>query len=465
MDFRKEAHALVDWIADYLETIESRRILPDVQPGDISRQLPAHAPEHGEPFERIFADFERTIMPGLVQWQHPNWFAYFASNNSPASLLGEMLSSALGVHAMSWVTSPAATELEQVTVEWMRQLLGFPEHLRGVIQDTASSATLAAVIAGRDQAWQRAGRDADIVFYASDEAHSSVAKAARLAGFAPSQVRSVATDDNLAMRHDALEAMVDADLAEGRVPAVVVVTVGSTSSAAVDPVRAIGEIARRHQMFYHVDAAWAGSAAIVPGRRGAFDGLELADSVVTNPHKWMGVNFDCTLLYIRDVPSWLQSFSLTPEYLKSAHDERVVNYRDWGIQLGRRFRALKLWFVLRNEGAEALRARIAEHIRLGELFASWVDADPAFERMAPASFALVCFRHRPSGIDGAALDDHNRRLLDRINATGRVHMVGTTLRGRFVIRMAIGQRTTAERNVREAWDVVRGVARTEGPTT
>jgi aromatic-L-amino-acid decarboxylase len=208
-----------------------------------------------------------------------------------------------------------------------------------------------------------------------------------------------------------------------------------------------------------VDAAWAGSAAIVPERRGAFDGLELADSVVTNPHKWMGVNFDCTLLYIRDVPSWLQSFSLTPEYLKSAHDESVVNYRDWGIQLGRRFRALKLWFVLRTEGAEALRARIREHIRLGELFASWVDADPAFERMAPPSFALVCFRHRPPGIEGAGLDDHNRRLLDRINATGRVHMVGTTLRGRFVIRMAIGQRTTAERNVREAWDVITAVSR------
>jgi aromatic-L-amino-acid decarboxylase len=249
MDFRKEAHALVDWIADYLETIESRRIVPDVKPGDVSRQLPATAPEQGESFDRIFSDFERVIMPGLVQWQHPNWFAYFASNNSPASLLGEMLSSALGVHAMSWVTSPAATELEQVTVEWMRRLLGFPDHLRGVIQDTASSATLAAVIAGRDQAWQRVGRDADIVFYASDEAHSSVAKAARLAGFGPDQVRSVATDDNLAMRPDALEALVRADLAAGRVPAVVVVTVGSTSSAAVDPVRAVGEIARRHGLF------------------------------------------------------------------------------------------------------------------------------------------------------------------------------------------------------------------------
>ena len=459
MDFRTEAHALVDWIADYLENIESRRILPDVKPGDILRQLPTSAPETGEPFERIFADFERVIMPGIVQWQHPNWFAYFASNNSPASLLGEMLSSGLAVHAMSWVTSPAATELEQVTVDWVRQLLGFPDHLRGVIQDTASTATLAAVIAGRDAAWRRAGRDARIVFYASNEAHSSVAKAARLAGFGPDQVRSVATDERLAMRPDSLEALVREDVAAGRVPAVIVATVGSTSSAAVDPIRAIGEIARRSGAFYHVDAAWAGSAAIAPEFRAAFDGLELADSVVTNPHKWMGVNFDCTLQFIRDLPAWFESFALTPEYLKSAHDAQVVNYRDWGIQLGRRFRALKLWFVLRSEGAEVIRARIREHIRLGELFASWVDADPDFERMAPPSFALVCFRHRPAGADDSKLDEHNRRLLDRINATGRVHMIGTTLRGRFVIRMAIGQRNTAERNVREAWDVITAVRR------
>ena len=459
MNFRTEAHRLVDWIADYLESIESRRILPDVKPGDISRQLPAHAPEEGEPFERIFADFEQVILPGLVHWQHPNWFAYFASNNSPPSLLGEMLSSGLAVHAMSWVTSPAATELEQTTMEWMRRLLGVPEHLKGVIQDTASTATLSAVIAGRDAAWRRSGRDADIVFYASNEAHSSVLKAARLAGFRPDQLRSVPTDETLAMRADALANMMASDVAAGRVPAVVVVTVGSTSSAAIDPVRATGEIACRHGAFFHVDAAWAGSAAIVPEFRAVFDGLELADSVVMNPHKWLGVNFDCSLLFIRDLPAWLETFSLTPEYLKSAHDADVVNYRDWGIPLGRRFRALKLWFVLRSEGAESLRARIREHVRLGELFGSWVDGDAAFERMAPVSFALVCFRHRPAGMAEAALDDHNRRLLDRINASGKVHLIGTVLRGRFVIRMAIGQRNTAERNVREAWDVIQQCVR------
>ena len=462
MNFRAEAHRVVDWIADYLETIESRPILPAVSPGDVLSQLPADAPEQGEPFERIFADFERVILPGLVHWQHPNWFAYFASNNSPPSLLGEMLSSGLGVHAMSWVTSPAATELEQATMEWMRRLLGFPEHLKGVIQDTASTATLSAVIAGRDAAWRRAGRDADILFYASNEAHSSVLKAARLAGFRPEQIRAVPTDGALAMRPDALAKMMAADVASGRVPAVLVVTVGSTSSAAVDPVRAAGEVARRHGAFFHVDAAWAGSAAIVPEFRAAFDGLELADSVVMNPHKWMGVNFDCSLLFIRDLPAWLETFSLTPEYLKSAHDADVINYRDWGIPLGRRFRALKLWFVLRSEGAEVLRARIREHVRLGELFASWVDADPAFERMAHPSFALVCFRHRPAGLADAALDAHNRVLLDRINATGKVHLIGTVLRGTFVLRMAIGQRNTAERNVREAWNVIQDCVPTQG---
>jgi len=241
---------------------------------------------------------------------------------------------------------------------------------------------------------------------------------------------------------------------------VVVVTVGSTSSAAVDPVRVAGEVARANGAFLHVDAAWAGSAAIAPEFRHSFDGLELADSVVMNPHKWMGVNFDCSVLFIRDVPAWLETFSLTPEYLKSAHDADVVNYRDWGIPLGRRFRALKLWFVLRSEGAEAIRTRIRDQIRLGDTFASWVDADPALELMAPPSFALVCFRHRPPGsVDGPELDGHNRQLLDRINARGRVHLIGTMLKGRFVIRLAIGQRTTTERNVREAWDVIRAVSR------
>jgi aromatic-L-amino-acid decarboxylase len=461
-EFRRQAHGVVDWIADYLDTIEPRAPVPDVRPGDIRRQLPAEAPEQGEPFERIFADFERIIVPGLAHWQHPGWFAYFASNASPPSILAEMLAAGVAVNCMSWATSPAATELEQVTLDWLRRLLGFPEAFSGVIQDTASTATFTATIVGRDQAWRRAGRDARLVFYASEEAHSSVWKAARLAGFGESDVRRIATDAAFAMQPDALAAALEADQAQGRVPAVVVATIGSTSSTAIDPVPVIGRLTRTHGSFLHVDAAWAGSAALLPECRHYFAGLELADSVVVNPHKWLGVHFDCTAHYVRDPGLLQQSFALTPEYLRSVHDAEVVNYRDWGIPLGRRFRALKLWMVLRNSGAEALRAMIRQHLRWGESFGSWVDADPEFERMAPVSFALVCFRHRPAGLDEAELDQHNRRLLALINASGRVHLIGTSLRGRFVIRMAIGQRSTEERHVREAWDIIRASANRTG---
>ena len=457
--FRTHGHQVVDWIADYLATIESRRPMPDVRPGDVRRQLPSSAPEAPEPFEQIAADFERIIVPGLTHWQHPGWFAYFASNSDPSSVLAEFLMAGLSANCMSWATAPAGTELEQVTLEWLRQLLGFPDGFHGVIQDTASAATLVATIAGRDAAWERAGRDATLTFYASAEAHSSVGKAARLAGFRPELVRLIPADDDYAMRVDLLAEALRADRAAGLTPAVVVATVGTTSSTGIDPVRLIGELCRESGAFLHVDAAWAGSAAICPEFRGMLDGLELADSVVTNPHKWLGVQFDCSAHYVRDPAALQRAFAVSPEYLKSAHDAEVVNYRDWGIPLGRRFRALKLWFVLRSEGAEALRAMIREHIRLGELFASWVDAEPAWERLAPAPLALVCFRHRPAEmVDGPVLDAHNQALLERVNASGRVHLVHTTLRGRYTIRLAIGQRNTTERHVREAWEILQAAA-------
>ena len=463
-DFRRHAHAAVDWVADYLDSIESRRIVPEVSPGDIRRRLPGTAPEAGEPFEQIVADFERIIVPGLVHWQHPGWFAYFASNASPPSFLAELFAAGVAVNCMSWSTSPAATELEQVTLEWLRRLLGFPDGLTGVIQDTASTATLTATILGRDQAWSRSGRGAPLVFYASEEAHSSVWKAARLAGFADDMVRRIPTDERYALRPDRLEVALQDDQAAGRIPAVIVATIGSTSSAAVDPLSAIGPLARRYQALLHVDAAWAGSAALLPECRAPFAGLDLADSVVMNPHKWLGVHFDLSAHFVRDPLRLQQSFGLTPEYLKGAHDTEVVNYRDWGVPLGRRFRALKLWMVLRSYGAEALRAMIREHLRLGELFGGWVDADPAFELAAPVSFALICFRHRPDGLGETGLERHNRALLARINRSGRVHLVGTTLKGRFVIRMAIGQRTTREEHVRAAWDLIRDAA-TEVPAS
>ncbi len=458
-EFRRHAHTVVDWVADYLETIESRAPLPAVRPGETRYRLPVEPPEQGEPFERVLADIDRVIVPGLAHWQHPGWFAYFASNASPPSLLAEIVTAGLGVNTMSWATSPAATELEQVALDWLRQLLGFPDGWSGVIQDTASTATLTAVIAGRAECLRRHGGSATPVFYASEEAHSSVWKAARLAGFTEAQTRRIPTDETFALRPDALVQALELDVAAGLAPAVVVATVGTTSSTAIDPVRPIGELAQRYGAALHVDAAWAGSAALLPECRAWFDGLELADSVVMNPHKWMGVHFDCSAHFVRDPGFLLRTFALTPEYLRSAQDAEVVNFRDWGIPLGRRFRALKLWVVLRCYGAEALRSMIREHLRLGALFAEWVRAEPGFELAAPAPLGLVCFRLRPSGLaDGPALDEHNRRVLARINASGRVHLIGTTLRGRYVIRMAIGQRTTEERQVREAWEIIRGAA-------
>jgi aromatic-L-amino-acid decarboxylase len=455
-EFRNQGHHLVDWMADYLESIGDRRPVPDVPPGAIRRQLPSAAPETGEPFDRILADFERIILPGMAHWQHPGWFAYFSANSSPPSVLAEMLTSTLAAQCMSWQTSPAATELEQVMMEWLRGLLGIPEGFTGVIQDTASTATLTAVLTARDLAWERAGRDVPLTLYASTEAHSSVFKAARLAGFPDGLVRRIPVDAEFAMAPEALERAVHEDRAAGLVPACVVATVGTTSSTGVDPVAAIGRISREHGLFLHVDAAWAGSATLLPEMRWLWDGLNLADSLVTNPHKWMLVNFDCSAYYVRDVDALLRTCRTTPEYLRTAHDAEVVNYRDWGIPLGRRFRALKLWFVLRSYGASGLQAVVREHIRLGTLFADWVDREPGFERMAPSPLGLVCFRHRPAGLaDGPALDRHNADLLARVNAGGRVFLTHTTLGGQYAIRMAIGQRTTEERHVRQAWEAVK----------
>ena len=455
-EFRKQGHHLVNWMADYLESLEGRRPVPDVLPDTIRRQLPATAPKAGEPFDHIMADFERIILPGMAHWQHPGWFGYFSANSSPPSILAEMLTATMAAQCMSWATSPAATELEQTMMDWLRGMLGIPEGFTGVIQDTASTATLTSVLTARDRAWERAGREARLTLYASAEAHSSVGKAARLAGFEDRLVRQIPTDAEYAMAPAALERAILEDLAAGLTPACVVATVGTTSSTGVDPVAAIGRISRDHGLFLHVDAAWAGSATLLPEMRWLWNGLELADSLVTNPHKWMLVNFDCSAYYVRDVDALLRTCRTTPEYLRTAHDAEVVNYRDWGIPLGRRFRALKLWFVLRSYGASGLQAIVREHIRLGRLFADWVDREPGFERMAPAPLGLVCFRHRPVGMTEAPdLDRHNRDLLARVNAGGRVFLTHTTLGGQYAIRMAIGQRTTEERHVRAAWEAVR----------
>lgn len=463
-EFRRHAHELVEWMAGYMERVGDLPVVPSTAPGDIRRQLPASPPEAGEPFGRIFEDFRSIIMPGMTHWNHPRWFAYFPANNSPPSILAEMLMSTIGAQCMSWQTSPAATELEEVVMAWLGEMIGLPPEWRGVIQDTASTATLVALLSARERATSGAfGRDgaaapgADaLTVYASTECHSSVDKGVKLAGLGLDRLRRIPADDAFAMRPDALRAAMEADADAGLRPAAVVATVGSTSSTGVDPVAAIAPIARRHGAWLHVDAAYAGNAAICPERRHILRGIEGADSLVWNPHKWLLTNFDCSAYHVRDAGALRATMSTSPEYLRTPHDEEVRNFRDWGLQLGRRFRALKLWFVIRTYGVEGLRDVIRRHIALAEGFRARVESHPDFETLAPGAFGLVCFRWNPRRGEGAAadLDALNERLLAAVNDGGRVHLTHTRLGGRYAIRMSIGQRDTTAEDVDVAWRLI-----------
>jgi aromatic-L-amino-acid/L-tryptophan decarboxylase len=464
-EFRRHAHALVDWMADYLRDVGSLPITPAVAPGDVRGQLAETPPLDAEPFEVLFEDFRRVIVPGMTHWNHPGWFAYFPCNNSPPSILGEMLTSTIGAQGMSWATSPAATELEQLVMDWLRQMIGLPAGWVGVIQDTASTATLVALLTARERATDgRAGTagleaaGAPLAVYASREAHSSIDKAVKLAGYGLDRLRHIDTDDVFALRPDVLARALEADRAAGIRPACVVATVGTTSSTAIDPLRPIAELCRRHGAWLHVDAAYAGPAAIVPELRPYFDGMEAADSVVLNPHKWLLTNFDCTAYFVRDPDTLLSTFQATPEYLRTAYDADVVNFRDWGIQLGRRFRALKLWFVIRSYGVEGLRAMLRRHVALARELADWIAADPDYEVMAPVPFGLVCFRWRPAGRTEAELDALNARLLAAVNAGRERYLTHTRLGGRYAIRLVVGQRATEREDVRAAWDAIRRAA-------
>jgi aromatic-L-amino-acid decarboxylase len=457
-DFRRFGHDFIDWIADYFENVGNYPVKSRVKPGDVKKRLPQAPPDEAEPMDRIFRDFEDVVMPGITHWQHPGWFAYFPANNSPASVLGELLAAGLGSQGMVWQTSPAATELEEVVLDWLRQMIGLPEGFSGVIQDTASTATLCALLTARERATNFAvnarGLAAPLTAYASEESHSSVEKGVKIAGFGRENLRLIPTDDRFALIPSVLEAAILKDKAAGLVPACVIATVGTTSSGAIDPVAAIAEICRRHGVWLHVDAAYAGTAAILPEKRWVLDGAGLADSLVFNPHKWMLTNFDCSAYFVRDPETLVRTFEIHPEYLKTGVDAEVKNFRDWGIQLGRRFRALKLWFVIRGFGVAGIRDMVREHIRLAGEFKNWVGLDERFEVLAPVDLSLVCFRLRAGRPEGG-LDDLNRELLERVNASGRVFMTHTTLRGKFTIRLVVGQRTTAEANVREAWEIIR----------
>jgi aromatic-L-amino-acid/L-tryptophan decarboxylase len=464
-EFRRHGHAMVDWMADYLAGVADLPVTPAVTPGQVRRAIPSSPPESGEPFEALFRDFRDLVVPGMTHWNHPGWFAYFPCNNSPPSILAEMLTSTMGAQCMSWATSPAATELEQVVMDWLRQMIGLPPAFVGVIQDTASTATLVALLSARERATGgAAGAEGlaggpALAVYASAEAHSSVDKAVKLAGYGLARLRRIDTDRSFALRPELLERALAQDTAAGVRPACVIASVGTTSSSAIDPVPAIADLCRRFGVWLHVDAAYAGPAAIVPELRWIFDGVARADSVVLNPHKWLLTNFDCTAYYVRDPAALLSAFQASPEYLRTAYDPEVVNLRDWGIQLGRRFRALKLWFVLRSYGVEGLQAMIRRHVALARELEGWVREEPDFELMAPVPLGLVCFRYRPEGLSEPEADEVNRRLLERVNATRRVFLSHTRLGGRYVIRLVVGQRTTERRHVEEAWGLLRDTAR------
>lgn len=466
--FRREAHRVADWIADYLANPARYPVLARVKPGDIASALPSHAPDDGESFDAIFADFERVVLPGITHWNHPGFFAYFAISGSAPGILAEFLSAALNVQAMLWRTSPAATELEEVTLAWLRKLLGLPDTFDGVIYDTASISTLHALAAARERAVPSvrvqglAGRATlpRMRVYCSDQTHSSIDKAVILLGLGQESLRKIPSDAEFRMRPAALADAIAEDRDNGWQPLAVVATVGTTSSTSVDPVPEIAELCRRESIWLHVDAAYAGVAAMVPGYEWILRGAEHADSLVVNPHKWLFTPFDLSVLYCRHMDLLRAAFSLTPEYLRTVETAPVRNLMDTGIQLGRRFRALKLWMVLRHFGASGLRARLAEHMRLARLFASWIDADSRFERLAPVPFSVVCFRAVPHAQAQAAddLDGFNERLLESVNATGEIFMSHTRLDGRYAIRLAIGNLHTTDVHVARAWALLQAHA-------
>ncbi len=458
-EFRRHGRAVVDWIADYWDRVETLPVLARVGPGEIRAALPAEPPATGEPFEALLSDVDRILMPGITHWQSPNFFAFFPANTSGPSILGELLSAGLGVQGMLWLTSPACTELETHVLDWLVGMLALPGSFRsdaaggGVIQDSASSAALCAVLAARERATafrsNDSGCDGRLVAYASTQTHSSVEKAVTMAGLGRANLRLVEVDEAFAMRPGALASRIAEDRRAGLVPCFVCATVGTTSSNAVDPLPAIGRLCREQGVWLHVDAAMAGVAALCPEFRPLQEGLELADSYCTNPHKWLFTNFDCDCFWVADRAALVRTLSILPEYLKNKATESgaVIDYRDWQVSLGRRFRALKLWFVIRSYGVEGLRFHIRRHVALAQEFAGWVAGSERFELAARPPLNLVCFRHRGG-------DEFNRRLLERLNATGELYLTHTALDGRYTLRLCVGQTRTEERHVRRAWRAI-----------
>jgi len=462
-EFRRFGRQVIDWIADYYLDVEKYPVLSPARPGETRAGLPAQPPQEGEDFEDILADVDRLILPGITHWQSPNFFAYFPANTSAPSILADLLSSGLGVQGMSWITSPACTELETHILDWLADMLALPERFMshtaggGVIQDTASSATLSALLAARERATNfttnQQGCDGRLVAYTSSQAHSSIEKAVKIAGLGSSNLRLVPVDQDYAMQPDALAELIARDRENGLLPCFVCATVGTTSSNALDPVRAIGEICAREGIWLHVDAAMSGTAALCPEFRYILDGLELADSFCFNPHKWMFTNFDCDCFFVADREALINTFSMLPEYLRNKETDAgtVIDYRDWHVQLGRRFRSLKLWFVIRHYGVEGLQQLVRQHVDLAQQFAGWVSDHPQFELASPAPLNLVCFRH-------TAGDEVTEQIMARINQSGQAYLTHTKLDERFTLRLCVGQTHTEARHVENVWRLIQDQA-------
>ncbi len=465
-EFRQQGHQLIDRIADYRANVASLPVMAQVEPGYLKHALPQAAPQQGEPFEQILADVDQLVMPGLSHWQHPDFFGYFPSNGTLSSVLGDFLSTGLGVLGLSWQSSPALSELEETTVDWLRQMIGLSGAWSGVIQDTASSSTLVALICARerasDYALVKGGLQAQarpLMIYTSAQAHSSVDKAALLAGFGKHNIRYIEVDEAFAMRPEALAAAIEQDLAAGLQPCAVVATTGTTATTALDPLEPIGRIARAHGLWLHVDSAMAGSAMILPECRWMWTGIEQADSIVVNAHKWLGVAFDCSLYFVRDPQHLIRVMSTNPSYLQSAVDGEVKNLRDWGIPLGRRFRALKLWFMLRSEGVEGLQQRLRRDLGNARWLEQQVDAAPGWEVLAPVQLQTLCIRHQPGGLEGEALDRHTRAWADRLNASGAAYVTPATLNGQWMVRVSVGALPTEREHVARLWEGLQQVVK------
>lgn len=460
-EFRRHGYAMIDLIADYRQNIEQRGVFPTTAPGEIKSSLPLSPPEKAEPFEQIMSDVEKLIMPGLLHWQHPNFFGYFPSNVELSSVLGDCLSTGLGVVGLSWQSSPALTEIEEVTTDWLREMIGLSSCWSGVIQDSASTSTLVALISARerssDYSLVRDGlqnSDASLIIYTSAHANSSVNKAAILAGFGQNNIRTVATDEHNALSPQALEQAIQEDLAAGKKPCAVIATTGTTAAMAIDPIDAIGTLTQRHGLWLHVDAAMAGSAMILPECRALWQGIEKANSVVLNPHKWLGAAFDCSVYFVQDPEHLIRIMTTNPSYLQSSADGQVRNYRDWRIPLGSRFRALKLWFLIREQGVEGLQTRLRRDLANARWLAEQVELSTCWKLVAPPVLQTLCIRHEPVGMSDDALDIHTRAWAEKLNQSGKAYVTQGQLGERWMVRISIGALGTEHHHVEKLWEVL-----------